>query len=631
MIKVLSRVQLAALLAGPVLVALFGGGFSENVRLTAGLTVWGLVVLGLFIRRSPLPQTAAGLIALTGLAAFVVLTALSLDWTPLRTAARQNIELGLLYLGAFMAAVPALRSKNRALSAELSVLITALSASLWGLSERVLPRLVDFGPPGVTGGRLSEPLGYWNGLGALCGLGLVMAARIAADRNRPRSLRCGAAATFPILSCALFMTYSRGGLAVTAAGLAALVALRPTRPQLLTAVAAPVGGLVAAIVANQSSEIKFLTGSIEQRASAGASLGIVLLASVSICAVASWLLLGKASQQPDAGRSNDTLLPRPVSILAGIATLVLLASPVAAALLGTPSNVATPSQGQAGVARLKTADSDRQLYWKIAWQQFDSHKIKGTGSGAFRLAWVQSRYAAARPAVNAHSLEIESAAELGLLGLLTIFLFLGGLVMAGYRAHRLDPRVAAGAAAGSLLMLGHSAFDWDWQLPGVILPAILLAASLVASGDGARPQSNSPFAGMRVIVLCISLIAGGWLAHEWRSAQLVREAGTKLDAARVIGFTPERYASINMLLDDAQWLSADSGPARAKAITAILAGHPREGIAQLKKILENDPYDYLSWVALSRASFRIGDKYDFAIAQRALQSFHPALTGDARP
>lgn len=623
MTQAISRFQLLLILLGSGVVSLLGGGYSEKVRLAAGIAAWALVLAGLVLPRRPLPSSVEGVVALAGLAALALLTGLSLGWTPLRTAAKANLELCLLYLGAFMAMVPALRDRWSARLIEPAVVVTAIVAALWGLSERVMPRVFDLGPVGVTGGRLSEPLGYWNSLGALTGLGLVLAARIAADSSRPRSLRVGASAGFPVLACALFMTYSRGGLAVTAAGLVALIAFAPTWRQLLVSAAAPATGVAAAIVATQSREVRLLTGTIAERSSAGEALGIVLVGSVLVAGVGAFLLTGRSAPW-------DAPIPRWGARAALLVAFIVLASPIVAALLGTASDVTRPSQGQAGITRLQTADSDRQLYWKIAWEQFASHPLKGTGSGAFRLAWVQSRYAVARPAVNAHSLEVETAAELGALGLLGLAMLVGGLLLAGRKALERDRVLTAGLAAGGLMMLGHTAFDWDWQLPGIMLPGMLVLSGLVAQADHHDTQLRRS-AASRATVAVLALLACAWLYHDWRSAHLIEEAGSKLDAARVLGFTADRRSSIDGLLTRADWLSVDSEAPRARAITAILAGDTGEGVNQLKQILADDPYDYLSWVALARVSFRTGNKADLALAQRALQAFHPSLTGDGSP
>ena len=78
-----------------------------------------------------------------------------------------------------------------------------------------------------------------------------------------------------------------------------------------------------------------------------------------------------------------------------------------------------------------------------------------------------------------HSLVLEQAAELGIVGLLAFAAMLAGAVMAGRRALQHDPAAAAGACAAALAWLLHASIDWDWQLPAVSLPAIVLTAALV--------------------------------------------------------------------------------------------------------------------------------------------------------
>ena len=51
---------------------------------------------------------------------------------------------------------------------------------------------------------------------------------------------------------------------------------------------------------------------------------------------------------------------------------------------------------------------------------------------------------------NAHSLELEIAAELGLVGLLALAAMVGGVVVAARRAIAVQPAVAAGPAAALL-------------------------------------------------------------------------------------------------------------------------------------------------------------------------------------
>ena len=67
-------------------------------------------------------------------------------------------------------------------------------ATLYGLSERLVPGLVDLTDVLSAGDRLAQPLTYWNATGAFAALGLVLAAGSPATPERPAALRAAAAA-----------------------------------------------------------------------------------------------------------------------------------------------------------------------------------------------------------------------------------------------------------------------------------------------------------------------------------------------------------------------------------------------------------------------------------------------------
>ena len=75
---------------------------------------------------------------------------------------------------------------------------------------------------------------------------------------------------------------------------------------------------------------------------------------------------------------------------------------------------------------------------------------------------------------DAHSLEVEIAAELGLVGLARVRLLVAGAAIAAARRRcAREPAAAAGSCAALLVWFLHASIDWDWQLPAVTLPAIV--------------------------------------------------------------------------------------------------------------------------------------------------------------
>ncbi len=95
---------------------------------------------------------------------------------------------------------------------------------------------------------------------------------------------------------------------------------------------------------------------------------------------------------------------------------------------------------------------------------------------------------------DAHSLYLETAAELGIVGLAFLAMFLVGMAVSVLRLYRIDHSAAAGLAAGLSVWAFHAGLDWDWEMPAVTLPALLLAAAAVAGSESSRPFQPAPAA-----------------------------------------------------------------------------------------------------------------------------------------
>ena len=119
---------------------------------------------------------------------------------------------------------------------------------------------------------------------------------------------------------------------------------------------------------------------------------------------------------------------------------------------------------------------------------FGDHPLAGVGSGGFRVEWLRER-PIADTVKDTHSLEVEIAAELGLVGLLAFAAMIAGVGASGRRALRRDPALVAGWCAALLVWLLHASIDWDWQLPAVTLPAIVLAGALIALVEASESEA----------------------------------------------------------------------------------------------------------------------------------------------
>jgi O-antigen ligase len=87
-------------------------------------------------------------------------------------------------------------------------------------------------------------------------------------------------------------------------------------------------------------------------------------------------------------------------------------------------------------------------------------------------------------ATDAHSLPIQTLAELGVVGIALLLVFVGGVALAAARATRARPALAAGPVAALVVYIVHAPLDWDWQMPALSLVAFVLAGLVLALAEG---------------------------------------------------------------------------------------------------------------------------------------------------
>lgn len=461
----------ASLLAGSVVLAFFSGGYFPEPRLWAGVVACAVLAVAALVAARPLPRAIPGRLALAGLAALTAATAASMAWAPLEGLAHADTQRLLLYLAALAAAIALFRDRLGD-AVEPAVAGGLLVVVGYGLAGRLLPELVPQTPSFSAAGRLDQPLTYWNAVGAVAAMGLALAAGLASDPARPRALRAAAAAAAAPFGMSLYVTYSRGALVAAAAGLLVLLVLgddrRRVRGVLIAAGAAAAAAGVAALLPGVAS----LEG---DRARDGA-IGLALL--VLVCAAAARLGGVAAAGGVAAGGAGGPVPSRlPYARLLGAAAGVALVALAVVAVAASERRPGTPETG-ARAGRLVSLESHRYEYWKVAAGAFADEPLRGIGSGNFRVRWLRER-PVPESARDAHSLYLETAAELGLLGLAALGLLLAGAV-AGARRAGPGAAVAAAALAAFAVQAG---IDWLWEMPAVSLPALSLLGLVLAHAD----------------------------------------------------------------------------------------------------------------------------------------------------
>jgi tetratricopeptide (TPR) repeat protein len=493
---------------GLALVAL--GGSVAGVAASHGgyfPTSWGWTTLGLLcaaaavlLVRRDVRLGGNELAFLAAVLGFVVWIGLSIVWSTAPAHSVSELERALVYLAgalAFQLAVTQV-SVSRLLAGLLAG-TTLLSAA--ALAGRLFPDRPGTTDP-VAVYRLSEPVGYWNALGILAAIGALLALGFAA-RGRPAT-RALAAAAAPILLAAAYFTFSRGAWAALAVGLAVAVASDRRRLQLVgTLLAFAPAPALAVWLGSRSSALTTRDSSVAAAAREGhrLALWIALLACLNgVLALA----LTRLEPRIGLGRRARRVLALALAgavVGGGVAVLAASGGPEQLAHRGYRSFAAPPNRDPDLTRRLLTLSSNGRIdLWRVAGRELAQHPWLGGGAGSYEQYW--HRYRTSQFEVrDAHSLYLETLAELGPVGLALLAL---ALALPGASALRGRARPLVPCAFGAYVaFLVHAGVDWDWEMPAIVLAGLGCAAALLASGRGGS--------GVRLAGRCRRVLAGALL------------------------------------------------------------------------------------------------------------------------
>ncbi|HEY6017521.1 MAG TPA: O-antigen ligase family protein, partial [Gaiellaceae bacterium] len=127
-----------------------------------------------------------------------------------------------------------------------------------------------------------------------------------------------------------------------------------------------------------------------------------------------------------------------------------------------------------------SALQQRGAYWHVAWQVIERRPLAGRGAGTFDGSWI--RYGDLvrwDVTLDAHSLYLETWAELGVVGL--------ALVLVALLAPLASARAAA-AIGGATAFLVHAGLDWDWEMPAVTFAGLVCLAACLEPRTAVGPR-----------------------------------------------------------------------------------------------------------------------------------------------
>ena len=478
--------------------------------------------------------------------------------------------------------------------------------------------------PGFTD-RLAYPLNYWNGLAALMALGIPLVLVVAVESRRLVT-QALATAALPVMALTAYYTLSRGGAIEIGIALAVFLSLHPRRLEVLPTLALGAGGAALAVAA--ATQRGALADNL-QNATAARQGDEMLAVILIVCAGVALLrvALGLAVRHG--------LWPRPrvsrevAALLAGGFATAVLAIGLAS---GAPDRLSTawrdfkdPHSGGAGTGpeRFTSASgSGRYQFWQAALDAYSTEPLTGIGPGTYEYWWAKN---GSFPGFvrDAHSLYLETLAELGIPGLalllgLLVSIFAVGLGKwrrgEGYERALLAAALAAGAA-----FVTAAAIDWVWEMTVIPVAFLLLAAAVLRTSAGTRQRRESQpretvklriaLAGLALVSLVV--IAMPMLAvRDVRQSQADARAGrldSALDAARSAGRF-EGFAAT---------------PSLQRALVLEAQRNLEAAASAARDATREESTNWRTWLTLSRIEAERGQARAAVDAYRTARSLNP--------
>jgi tetratricopeptide (TPR) repeat protein len=449
-------------------------------------------------------------------------------------------------------------------------------------------------PNGIE--RLSQPIGYWNGLAIFAAMGALLALGFAA-RARSVAVRAVCAASLVLFLPTVYFTFGRGAWVALAAGLLVMIAAGPQRLQLLAVLAATAPATAAAVaLASREPALTHAGSNLALAAHEGHRLALVFVALAAVNAAAAFAV-AIAEPRVEVG-------PIARMAAAGAAILVAVAACVAVfARFGSPVQLAhrayeafrkpPPAQTADLNARLLNfSGNGRAQAWRLAWDDARHHLLAGDGAGSYERYFLAHEPANVSRVRDAHSLYVETLSELGIVGLLLVLgmVALPFVALRRARALRVAPAVVGAYAA----YIVHTGIDWDWELPAVTLVGLLSGATLLLAArhdDEARPLGTPLRIGVGVAAVCAAVFAG---------LTLVGNTALARSASSLSHGDPARAASSARRAHS--FLPWSPAPWDALGRAELRQGRQQEAQASFRKAISIDRGDWQLWYDLARAT-----------------------------
>jgi hypothetical protein len=550
--------------------------------------------------RGPSTPLLVGVSLLLGLA---VWDAISIAWSPVPSAARDEALLVALY--ALVLVLPSLTLPAGGRRAAALVVVAGLALVAVGAA---LALLLEAHPgDDAPGGRLVFPISYVNGQAAFFLAGFWPALAFAARREETAAIRVAALGAAEAFLAGWLLTQSKGGLVGLGASAVVVVAVAADRLRLLVpgVVAAAV---VAAAYRPLTAPFRASDDGLDDAVHSASRTMLVCVAVAVAVGVAYVAIDRRVSLGARVRRAGNVALVALVvlAVVGGVAAFFATVDKPGRYVERKWASFKRLPDTEQGSSHLATLGSNRYDFWRVELDEFAGHPVAGIGARGFWPAYLLHRRSDESPR-RGHSVFLDVLSETGFIGLLLLVGGLGGALLAALRGAR--SLLGAALLGTGVYWIVHAGVDWIWTLPAVGLPFFLLLGIGGATGERPYlPSRASVAAGIAAVLLAVLAFAPPWLSARY-TEQALQGSGDPTAALR-------RARRLDPLSTD---------PLVAQA---TLASSPGD-ISPLLRAVEKEPRRSDLHLLLARAYSRAGRDADARrelLAARRLDPHSRSLT-----
>jgi hypothetical protein len=489
----------------------------------------------------------------------------------------------------------------------------ALIVPVLAILSRLTPEILEFfGAEILQSRRLLYPLGYWNAVGAWSAMALAVALAYSVN-PRGGGWRVASLALTPFAGLAVYLTYSRGSIVAAILALAMTIYLsRDRRAATIHCATAVFATGLCVLAVRSQPEVANATGE-------GGAL-LVLLVVLATSAGCAWVATRSGERGFTRGRQIGRWGPALAVALvcSGIAAIAIGGTGAASQPAGEPQQY--PSEGSDPAARLASLDSNRYDIWSSGARAFQSDPLLGVGAGSFEFWWNRDG-SGVESVRDAHSLYIETAAELGIPGIIGLLGFLGAVLYGA--AHELRRSRSSGDASAFTAMVSayviflvFAGFDWLWEIPAITLFGVSAGVIAAAADSSPRRTRSAKLSGRQLAAVAAAVLAGVALIPNLVATQRVRASSAELAIADYDGAIGEASEGV----DAAPWAATSYAQ---RSLAEVAQGDLAAARADTEAAIHREPTNWKHWGLFAEVSALQGKKGEALDALETARDLSP--------